>query len=226
MAGSVPATHATIIDQFHFQLKQCEILAACGRKFFLIEQLKSWLTHGARLPSLLEEVYSSRDRPAWPIQPSEITDINNSFLLTFSILLKIGRGNFIHEFHRRDFGDWKLPIILPELEDLLRQLERERIGNAKAIIDQFDEHQWSFCPPKFEFRRERRLLSRQILPILNKKQINQKGGTADIWLIEVPEQFVGATLREAAANARYTVSNEKDVVIIDVAYSCGKIFGN
>jgi hypothetical protein len=47
-----------------------------------------------------------------------------------------------------------------------------------------------------------------VIPICRKEKINNKGGTAPLWQIEVPEEFVGPRLRDVIPSARFFDLND------------------
>src|SRR5204862_5856837 len=96
--------------------------------------------------------------------------------------------------------DAALPFDALKLQTIL---ERIGIPNAGTVAERSDAAQWSYCPVKFDLRVGRNYSRNQIIPICRKRPINQKGGTASLWLIEVQEEFVGDLLKDAVPASRF-----------------------
>jgi hypothetical protein len=81
-------------------------------------------------------------------------------------------------------------------------LDRSEVVSAGHIADQFERLRWRFCPVEFGVGMGRDLCSEMILAIQKREQINSKGATADLWRIDVPEEFVHSDLESVVPHSR------------------------
>mgnify|MGYP001581328653 FL=1 len=82
------------------------------------------------------------------------------------------------------------------------------MSNADELVDGFDKLQWKFCPAIFEMGMGREFQENEILPFCKKEKINEKGATAELWQIEIPEEFVGPKLRAVVKDGKYDDPND------------------
>ena len=179
--------------------------ATCGRSYVLVAKLTKWLRskvgYTIRASRLLQAAYRDRAKPGLPITAEQlIPGEHYCCLIVFSILLKIGAGQLVHTFQRAEIVDGALPIDLRSLKIKLAAVDS---NIAEELISKFDEMQWRFCAVKFDLDISRDYVKNRIIPICRKERINSKGGTAQLWQIEVQEEFVGHKLREVALSSRY-----------------------
>lgn len=190
--------------------------AACGRDYILVKKLTLWLeskaspgVDGATQTSrLLEFAYRklSPDKPGHPITLESLSIGHNRCLLVFCILLELGQGDLIHLFQRRNGIDRRLPIPLLSLREIAKDIG---VINPDELADGFNNLQWRFCPAIIEKDMGRDFKENEILPFCHKEKINDKGGTAQLWQIEVPEEFVGPELAEAISEGgKYNNPND------------------
>lgn len=205
MIDNLPLDHSSAIADFRAARKKYTQEAACGRNYVLVKKLKLWLesngTDGRSQAShLLEFAYRERShhRPVLPITREKLSDRHNGCLLVFCILLELDRGHLIDQFLRRDICDNRLPINLHSLQEKAATMGISD-SNANALANGFNNLQWQFCPTTFELRMGRKLVVDHILPFHKKKKINDKGATAQLWQIEVAEEFVDFNLARAVA---------------------------
>ncbi|KAL8941905.1 MAG: hypothetical protein Q9216_001978 [Gyalolechia sp. 2 TL-2023] len=104
---------------------------------------------------------------------------------------------------RFDILDKHLPISHQQLRT---KLTAAGIQDADQVAETFDKEQWAFCPAKFELHSGQTYTEHKILPIYRKEEINTKGGTAKVYQIDVKEEFVGDSLRQAVAFSRHNCS--------------------
>ena len=199
--------HDTAILEFKAKLRESTTTAVCGREFVFVQKLTEWLRSeagngGYQSSRLLAAAYPDKDQTFWPITREELSDGSECCLLIFSILIELGCGTLIDEFSRREKFDRDLPIDLVWLKDNLEEM-RPQNGDADALADQFNTIQWKFCPAKFDLNMSRTFIQNRIVPICRKEAINEKGGTAQLFQIEIPEEFVGRRLREVVKSSRY-----------------------
>ncbi|KAH9218138.1 hypothetical protein DL95DRAFT_521669 [Leptodontidium sp. 2 PMI_412] len=174
--------------------------AVCGQEYVLVDSLTQWLESRVQPQSsttqasrLLEAVYRSPD-PGDPITPEQLGDC----LIVFSILLTLGKGYLIHFFRRYQIHDRHLPIPPLTLRDKISTL-----GLPAEFESAFIETQWRFCPVKFDLGMDNFCPPDSIIPICRKKRINKKGGTSEVWDVDVYEEFVAPNLRSKLLNSRY-----------------------
>ncbi|OBT67421.1 hypothetical protein VE03_03009 [Pseudogymnoascus sp. 23342-1-I1] len=199
-----PLDYGAAMADFKAAREKYTKTAACGREYVLVSKLRLWL--GSRVPQgadgrtqtsrLLAFAYRgrSRDKPVLPIMPEVLSDIQDGCLLVFCILFELGRGDLIHLFFRQYLLDRYLPIPLQSLRDTVKKMP---ISNRDELAEGFNNLQWRFCPVKFEMSMERYFPENQIMPFCKREKINDKGGTAQLWQIEVPEEFIGPNLAKA-----------------------------
>jgi hypothetical protein len=107
-----------------------------------------------------------------------------------------------------------------DLEEHIREyLQNEHIkpDQAADIGRQFEEARWRFYPAHFEFDVSHNYDKKRILPFLKRVPIGEgegKGGTANLWNISVPEEFVGSKLRRKVASSKFTDEDSGVVVSI------------
>ena len=204
MAPTTAQSHPTIPD-FGGALESCTLKSYDGRRFILVSKLKKWLNSplqdstATHIQILLRSAYEKQ------FAPVTTNDICSDFLLVFSILLEIGQGHLIEAFLNHSLNDHKLPFNITSLKQTL-EAERAQNGDTaikREVLEAFDGVQWKYCAPSFQLEAKQVHPPQCILPICRRKTINEKGGTAHLWEIEVPEEFVGKSLREKVENSGY-----------------------
>ena len=202
--------YARAFSDFRAQLGQCTQTAVCGRNFVRITKLKEWLQSDSPIPgkSHLELLL-----PKDPVSPQPLVTgdmlIARNALVTFSILLQLEHTEHIEIFLDAGFVDARLPINLSELRT---DLQEAQIADAENVSRSFAREQWRFCPAVFELDAMERYRQERILPIVRHSIINNKGGTAKLWKIEVLEEFVGESLRPLVARSKFKVNDGLGVV--------------
>jgi hypothetical protein len=73
---------------------------------------------------------------------------------------------------------------------------------------QFFDLQHRFKPARFDWQMKGVWDSNTVIPICQKLPI-KKGGTAQIYQIDVPEEFVGEKLRSVCAGSRFNAASEE-----------------
>ncbi|KAL8922484.1 MAG: hypothetical protein Q9172_003549 [Xanthocarpia lactea] len=192
------------------KVEACTMKAVCGRSYILVAELAQWLrstlhtgSSTTQVGRLLMAAYGQQIPPS---STQKLWDKDNCCLLVFCILLLIEKGHLIDVLLRFDILDKHLPI---PLQHLRTKLHKARIPDLTQLAAEFDEKQWAFCPAKFDLHSGQEYNEHRILPICQKAKINEKGGTANLWQIEVKEEFVGHTLKEAVAFSRYNCSRSE-----------------
>jgi hypothetical protein len=198
-----------VVVEFKEMLKKCTLKAACGSEYVLVEKFTNWLrskrprSNRSYAYRLLEVVYSSRSKyePAPPISDESLCNPRDGCLLVFTILLELGRGDLIAGFHRQGIAD-SLPIDLLTLRSTLARIDVSELPDATDLADKFDQMQWRFCAKQLSLYMGRDLPDNTIIPIHKKEKI-KKGGTAEVWMILVLEEFVSEDLREVAKSSGF-----------------------
>jgi hypothetical protein len=214
----------TIFQEFERKLKECTVVATCGRPYVLISEFTAWLERKARIWSggqeintspanlLLDATYRTWN-PAPPIDVYKLLKGSGRCLLVFSILLEAGVGNCLHKFTRKEKFDSDLPIALYTLKQIFADTG---VPEPNQRAEEFNAMQWRFCPARFDLDMDHDFWKDRVLPICNKQEINlTKGGTAKLWQITVLEEFVEEDLRKVAKNSRYDPKDYSESVQLD-----------
>ena len=199
--------HNAAISDFTNKLREYTTKGVCGRPFVFVERLIQWLKSdggagGSQASRLLAAAYPKADPTFLPITTEQLCDRAEGCLLIFSILLQLDWGDLIDEFWRREKVDKNLPIDLNWLRNTFKELRLPKF-DADELAFRFDYFQWKYCPARFDLNKGWTFIPKRIIPICRRVEINQKGGTAQLWEIEVPEEFVGKKLREVVKESRY-----------------------
>lgn len=204
--GTVLPESKSALAEFHQALKDSTLEAFDGRHFVRVSKLKTWLKGSrenaktTRIQELLREAYA--DRPGF--LPVTADKLCRDGLLVFSILLEIKCGHLISDFLTRHFDDHKLPF---KLADLRADFGIDKAPNSDVTFgvepELFDNVQWKYCAPSFHYEDNHLLSQQYILPFCKRKTINLKGGTAHLWEVEVPAEFVGESLRSQVKDSSY-----------------------
>ena len=207
MAEVRKSVHDACLREFKRLIQDCTSQAVCGRSYVRVARLKTWLRgrnephhHMTQIACLLHTAYRN-DPIGWSVESDRCASEESCCLLVFSILLLLNKSNLIHVFQRNNIMDYHLPKPLRELEFAL---QGAGVDNPRELAVAFNEKQWSFCPVNFDLHLSREYRQEEIiLPICRKEVINVKGGTAQLYQIDVREDFIGPRLRKAAARSRY-----------------------
>lgn len=216
MSQPTSATHVASIAQFKQKLGTLTKTAACGREFVLVQELMDWLGEPGvpRIAPLLHDAYKC-DHNWAPIRPDRISESEQT-LLVFCILLDLGYGYLIDKFLEKDM---KLSVETDMEAHITEHLQSEGIeyDQAAEIGKRFEEARWRFCPAQFEFGVSHNYGKKRILPFLKRVPIDEgegKGGTANLWNISVPEEFVGCKLRRKVPSSKFRDEDSGVVVRI------------
>ena len=190
--------------EFEDKLTECTRKAVCGRPFVLVGKLQDWLRSQAtptvtHIERQVYSAYQSRSRPNLPIELDIFDPGDNCCLLIFCILRTIGHGDLIHFFTEEGKSDGQLPLSPADIESIFRT------AKASDLAAKFSEKQHQFKPAKFKFQRHANWNQDVVIPIYSKTPINE-GGTAHLWLIDVPEEFVEESLRIKSCKSKFNVA--------------------
>lgn len=197
-----------IRKEFTGKLDEYTRKAACGREFTLIDRLQDWLRspvggEGTHADRLLRVAYDYRNKPGVPMTTDKLKPGDDCCLLVFCILQRIGRGNLIHIFSRKGKVDRLLPIPRAHLEAIANDEHDADLSSA------FFELQHRFRPARFDLHGRTDWDEDIVVPIYQKNAI-KAGGTARLWQIDIPEEFVGQTLRDISSGSRFNAGSEED----------------
>jgi hypothetical protein len=198
-----------VYELFLSRLKSFTARGVSGQPYIHRSLLIDWLLskHSSQttyLDLLLDFAYS--DCIIVPVEAHQLSSSSRSSLLVFSLLLELGRGDLIHHFLRRALTDSKLPFSMTSLK------QAQMSGDHSETVDlagQIFDKQWAYCPLTFDLNMGLDLPSATVIPIQQKLRINSKGATASIWEVTIPEEFVGDSLRQAAASAKLNSASDK-----------------
>ena len=218
------SSYVATLDELNRVIVELTVTAVCGREFVRVGKLKEWLSS----PGPPAEYGSQRKQIdllahaayAHSLENSIHPPIHESTLLrtcplTFCILVKLGHGHLIESFQRQHLDDSNLNTM----ESSTLQAKIESIASdpnlnnkyspneALSLARKFDELRWKFFVPTFELHQGDVFSKNHILPIVKKRPMNPKGGTAKLYRIEVLEEFVGTSLRDAVSSS---VHDKKD----------------
>ena len=198
-----------IQKEFIGKLDECTREAACGRHFILVDRLQDWLRspvggEGTYATRLLHQVaYGDRDKPGVPITTDKFKPGGDCCLLVFSILQKLERGDLIDVFSRKKLVDKSLPIPRRDLDAIAND------GDYPGLSSEFFELQHRFRPASFDLHDTNDWGEDKVVPIYRKNSI-KAGGTAKLWQIDVPEEYVGHALRDISSGSRFNAGSDKD----------------
>ena len=198
-----------ILNEFTGKLDEYTRKAACGRDFLLVDRLHHWLrspvggegTHAGRL--LHRVAYRDRHLPGVPITSDKLKPGDDCCVLVFCILQSIGRGNLINVFSRKGKIDRLLPIPRHDLEAIANDVHDAHLSSA------FFELQHRFRPARFDLHGTTDWDEDMVVPIYRKIPI-KAGGTAELWQIDIPEEFVGQNLRDISSGSRFNAGSEEN----------------
>ena len=196
-----------VYGDFKTKLTECTITAVCGRSFVLVERLTRWLlgvldsgeSPLSRLIKAIDFNCNAASSSLFSIPTSYSSLYSTNDLLILCILLDIGHGEFWYKFRELN-SNKTLPLDLRWLRSMMNEL---RIESHEDIAAEFDKAQWKYCPATVELNMRGKYLPKCIMPYTRKERINFKGGTASLWQVEIPEEFVGPELRMAARWSKY-----------------------
>lgn len=204
-----PQNSRPLCETFKDLLKnQWTQTAVCGSRFVNVKGLTRWMERRdtnkpiANAGLLLVEVYQAE---FFPLRTDDILNGRDRCILVFSILLELDYGHLIDTFRRAHVVDsnLSLPISYFKDKDLQASLERRGVPDAGRLIEKFTDIKRSYCPVEIEKGMSESLLRGDyVLPFCKRKEVNDKGSTAQVYQILVPEDLVGEKLKEAISESR------------------------
>ena len=206
--------NAAILEEFNTKLKEHTRQAHDGREFVLVDSFQRWLrspiergTHAERLLELV--AYGNRKEPGIPITGDNFKPGDQCCLLVFCILQMLDHGSLIELFSRRGKVDRLLPLAP---DDLLSIFQGAIFQGAKVkdqdLVSKFSTIQHRFRPARFELHSSTDWDENMVIPIYRMNPIKD-GGTASLWQIDVPEDFVGESLRDVCSGSRFNTNTDE-----------------
>lgn len=202
--------HESILEEFRRRLDENTRTAVCGRQFVLVEKLQHWLrsptdgkvTHAERLVHVAYRDGSATFSPAAPHIIFRSGD--NCCLLVFCILQLVGCGSAIDVFYENHKTDRLLPMRQDTIQETFHSA---KIQDRNKPIE-FFKLQYLFKPARFDWQMKNNWDYNTVIPICQKNSIKE-GGTAQIYQIDIPEEFVGESLRDVCAGSRFNAASEE-----------------
>ena len=150
--------------------------SAVNHPFMPLAKLERYLKEKNRTRTLLRALFPNRDPP---IEPEEIW---HHCIRVFSILLMIGKADFIQYFVKHaQLSDSKLPFHRPS------HFPPTPAGDD--FVDSFFEQQWRFCPHTFSRTDIDVHLEKEcVLPIVSKELLGD-GGSSSTYKIELHPDY-------------------------------------
>ena len=187
-----------------------------GHPFVLIRQLESWMRSigdGCDRPSsswlvlLLVDAYQDHGGIEKYVSLVALKDnfqlsSIKSYFRLFCILLQIKMGYLIATLSFF-ISDGDLPISPEDLEMHIKTQNILKTKDIKQFVRQFTTWQYFFCCRSLEKRYITKFSSKDIVPICRLQMLNGGGLVAEIFRIEVPEDYVSPELQEAAKHKNY-----------------------
>jgi len=208
MAQPTASEHDAPSAAFRRQLAYCTLSGVCGRDFVRVHKLVTWLkspslgdTGQDWVGHLLNAAYRGWMQPGLPVTAQRLKSEADPCLVVFSILLDLDSADWIHQFSEKDICDGRLPIDLYTLRNLVNGMNGSS-GQKDALATRFNAKQWSFCAPRLDFEMGKDFTKNTIMPFHQKARLKE-GGTAQLWQVEVLEEFVGTDLREKVATSKF-----------------------
>ena len=148
-----------------------------ARFFIPHSELKSYLGSGRRLENLLDALFPGQD----PIEQPSCRNIEQHYMLVFSILVVIGQGPFIKYFEQHaSLQDQKLPF--------LERPAHFPFSTGSDIFDAFRQRQWEFCVPVFRYDMGSYFDRELVLPIIESEKIAM-GGSSVIYKVRLMVEY-------------------------------------
>ena len=224
--STLSATSITLRGDFKKKLNEWRRKATCGRHYINPGQLREWMAtveSGHKFDNatrLFNEVYSEMaNKGDYGPRPRShrILAGDEGSLIVFSILLDLGYGHLVEIFHNADIYDTRIEFADNYLETHLRErLDRTKISLAQSssgeskdesidrVIQDFKQARWSFYPARLKFKMPSTLHDRDwILPFSERRRVNDKGGTANVWQVRLREDDVPSDMRMAISDSKH-----------------------
>lgn len=194
--------------QFLPELRACTRRAACGKTYVLTERLKAWLqqrdlekpeqTNAELLLAEVHSVHESSSHSSTGRFKGAPYKCLPTVLMTFSVLIYLGRGSLIGNFIEGEISDDLLPLPKTRIQPLLNQTETLTAPEVENLTNVFFDAQWAFCPITFDLNSRGFYTDEKwIVPIRQMENLGNSDTTAKTALVWVEEQFVSHELQRA-----------------------------
>lgn len=199
----------TVFTDYVVQPEPDPKLGWTGSRFVQTRQLKLWLDRETdeegnkvkNIERLLEDTFA-KHYPSGR-RPPDHNEVMRICPLIFCILLEMKHGHLVLHFMKQRVIDAELPYHTTDLEERLkRALPHCSQQDICHLVAEFDLKQWAYCPFVFECVSVPWELERsRVLPIYKRQQINDKGATAAIHQLCIPEDFLGPDMKKRLATS-------------------------
>lgn len=163
-------------------------------------------TNGRQLLYSLDPDLRRYRQSQFPNDSHLIDNGSGSCVLTLATLQTEGYGHLIHLFKDSGIIDKYLVNELRKSHtDLERAFDHHKVPDQDDIHTRFQERKWSFCPVELTFQMEGDFSDgNHILPFHLRKAINDKGGTASVFLVAIEKDLIeDERLREVLSRTEY-----------------------
>ena len=227
--SNLPETNTfPALQDFKTKLEQCTVrpqpdekTSWSGREFIQAERLKEWLnghtletTNGQskRVPNierLLDDAYRSHNRDSIVPNHQSVMKGPRTCCLVFCILLELDKGHLLHLVVPTGLIDSRLASL--QCDEIAQKLERalspypaeERQASVRHLYDR----QWAYKPHIFSLDSWSELSEREVLPMYQRQQINEKGATASLHQVAIPAEFIDQQLKQDLARSSFTIQD-------------------
>jgi hypothetical protein len=175
-----------------------------GEKYFCVDTtaLGQWMAspcdrsskkNGVQLVDSISNIFLPR---TWGSDPEQLLFGNHSHVLVLSCLFALRHERFIYAFQQFRIDDQALRSgdLYDRYQRLMSRLieKGEPEGVIQTVIDEFEVKKWSFLPAHLDFdlKFDMHFVKGTILPYCERQKVNDKGGTASVDQILVPNAFV------------------------------------
>jgi hypothetical protein len=212
----------TIDNDFTRKIQDLQLVAICNRPYIRVQKLKKWLRDRdtnagySHFQRILEKIHQDSNKyvdiTSLLDEGKDAQEKSQRLDLVFSILMVLNRPKLLGQFQDVGIKDHALPISLQLLIELLTQLG---LSDADELARKFDCLQWSFTPTVIEPKNVH-LKKQSIVPIHRREILKKdkdgnpvsRGGTSQIFVVEVLEEFLSPALKEDIPNSCYSVKTD------------------
>lgn len=196
-----------LVAEFRSKLKESTLTSALdGRSFVRSSLVAEWLTSHSATPTIhdttpmrrMDDIYSAL-HPGRKSLPSSLVQNAGVQVKLFCILFTIGCLETLDVFWSYTLLDRDLPLSLEKLQVVANT---DSCKYFESFANKFYRAQWPFCPATFDLFQAKTLESEHVLPLSRMKMIGA-GGTARVYQIAVPEEFLGPHFVDRLSFARF-----------------------
>lgn len=208
-------TNTRIVDTFKTKLEdewtrtpKCQVHTECDYclpPFISTTSLKQWMDRkdGGDSESNGKRVLDEVNAIKWvPFLSSDLVfEGGNRCVLVLGCLLKQDQGRLIYLFRKANVLDRNLSKpefnYQPLRAELTHYKAKYNIGDVDAIIKDFEDNKWAFCPAHLDGERgdEKDFGKKLLLPFCTRSLVNDKGGTASVTQVTVPKEYVSDEIK-------------------------------